>query len=428
MGNSMIASPVAGSLAMDILEEINQIRIIDPHSHIPPDAAAAKSIDDLLSYHYYTELAHSLGMPKACLASDYPARDRCREILTYVCRMDNTVQYSWLLRILKTTLGYAKNAIDPRDADQLFDASLKTYQAPGWENQSLELGPIDQVFLTNDFDDPLSGFDTDRFVPCLRTDELVFHWQKPGVRERLLRRTGVDVSDVASLRKALRELFQYVLNRGARACAISLPPHFHAQEVSESDLTGELLREGPSIGRSQGIFWELAKCCQEFGLPFDLMFGVNRDVFPKGVHQGRDLFDQRISLIQLAPLFNAFPSVMFPVSVLSSAQNSELVAYSWIFPNVIASGHWWYANIPSLIEQDLRARLHGIPREKILGYYSDMYKLEFGPPKYLMFKQVLARVLAQDYVAPGAMTQTQAVGLARDLLRNNPARIFPAKK
>ncbi len=424
----MIASPVTGSLAMDLLEEINQIRIIDPHSHIPPEAAAAKSIDDLLSYHYYTELAHSLGMPKECLALDFPARDRCRKILRYVCRMDNTVQSSWLLRILKTTLGYGKNAIDPLDSDLLFDASLKTYQAPGWERQSLELGPIDQVFLTNDFDDPLEGFDTDRFVPCLRADELVFHWQKPGVRERLYRRTGVEVVDVASLKKALCELFQYFLKRGARACAISLPPTFQAQAVTGSDLTLELLSEGPSVGRSQGIFWELAQCCEDFDLPFDLMFGVNRDVFPKGVHQGRDLFDQRISLIQLAPLFNAFPKVKFPVSVLSSSQNSELVAYSWIFPNVIASGHWWYANIPSLIEQDLRARLHGIPREKILGYYSDMYKLEFGPPKYFMFKQVLARVLAQDYVAPGAMTQSQAVGLAKDLLRNNPARIFPSKK
>ncbi len=422
----MIASPVAGSLAMDILEEINQIRIIDPHSHIPPEAAAAKSIDDLLSYHYYTELAHSLGMPKECLGLDYPARDRCREVLGYVCRMDNTVQYSWLLWILKTTLGYTKNAIEPGDADMLFDASLKIYQAPGWERQSLELGPIDQVFLTNDFDDPLTGFDTDRFVPCLRTDEMVFHWQKAGVKERLWRRTGVEVVDATSLGKALRELFQFFLNRGARACAISLPPTFHAQPVEGADLTMELLKGGPSVGRSQGIFWEIARCCAEFGLPFDLMFGVNRNVFPKGVHQGCDLFDQRLSLIQLAPIFNAFPSVKFPVSVLSSAQNSELVAYSWIFPNVIASGHWWYANIPGLIEQDLRARLHGIPREKILGYYSDMYKLEFGPPKYLMFKQVLARVLAQDYVAPGAMTRNQAVELARDLLRNNPARIFPA--
>lgn len=423
----MIASPIPGSQAADLLEEINRIRIIDPHSHIPPHSPAAKSIDDLLSYHYFTELAHSLGMSQKCLAADFPAKDRCREILRYVSRMNNTVQYSWLLRILKTCLGYPKDSIDPTDSDSLFDHSVHVFGQPDWENRSLEMGPIDQVFLTNDFDDSLEGFDTNRYVPCLRTDELVFHWEKNGVKDRLAQRTGVTVSDSQSLRKALGELFSHFVKRGARACAISLPPSFVAQPVGDVELDFELSNPGPSTIRSQGIFWEIAKCCADFGLPFDLMFGVNRNVFPAGVFQGRDLFDQRISMIQLAPLFNAFPGVKFPVSVLSSPQNSELVAYSWIFPNVIVSGHWWYANIPMLIEQDLRARLHAVPREKILGYYSDMYKLEFGPPKYLMFKQVLARVLAQDYVLPGAMSSTQAIDLAKDLLRNNAERIFPSK-
>ena len=39
---------------------------------------------------------------------------------------------------------------------------------------------IEKVFLTNDFDDPLTGFNTQRYVPCLRTDDLVFHLDKPG--------------------------------------------------------------------------------------------------------------------------------------------------------------------------------------------------------------------------------------------------------
>ena len=79
----------------------------------------------------------------------------------------------------------------------------------------------------------------------------------------------------------------------------------------------------------------LAEHCREFGLPFDLMIGVNRRVYEKGVYQGQDLFDQRTSLIQYAELFNAFPEVTFPISVLTSGQNQELVSYAWIFPNVV---------------------------------------------------------------------------------------------
>ena len=58
------------------------------------------------------------------------------------------------------------------------------------------------------------------------------------------------------------------------------------------------------------------------------MIGVNRQVYANGVYQGQDLFDQRTSLIQYQELFNAFPEVTFPISVLTSGQNQELVSYS----------------------------------------------------------------------------------------------------
>src|SRR5260370_13080891 len=137
-----------------------------------------------------------------------------------------------------------------------------------------------------------------------------------------------------------------------------------------------------------------------------------------------DLFDQGTSLIQYAPLFNAFPQVPFCISVLSSGQNQELVSYSWIFPNVIAFGHWWYSNIPAYIEPDLRARLQAVPKAKQIGYYSDMYKLEFGLPKYNMYRRILAQVLADDFLRPRIYTEAQAVELARLLLRDNVRRIF----
>src|SRR5207249_2339974 len=173
-----------------------------------------------------------------------------------------------------------------------------------------------------------------------------------------------------------------------------------------------------------GAFWLLAEFCREYRLPFDLMIGVNRRVYEKGVYQGQDLFDQRTSLIQYAELFNAFPDVTFCVSVLSSGQNQELASYSWIFPNVYTSGHWWYSNIPAYIEQDARARLHAVPKIKQIGYYSDMYKLEFALPKYNMYRRILAGILANDFLRPKLYTMRQALELARLLLHDNARRIF----
>ncbi len=219
------------------------------------------------------------------------------------------------------------------------------------------------------------------------------------------------MGDGISLKKAIHKLFEHFVSKGAKACAISLPPDFSPCSVSDPD--------DPRF-----VFWTLAEYCREFGLPFDLMIGVNRRIYRNGVYQGQDLYDQRTSLIQYAELFNAFPEVTFPISVLTSVQNQELASYSWIFPNVVTSGHWWYSNIPAYITVDTRARLQAVPKTKQIGYYSDMYKLEFGLPKFNMYRRILAKVLAEDFVRSGATTATGAIDLARHLLRDNVKRIF----
>jgi glucuronate isomerase len=172
------------------------------------------------------------------------------------------------------------------------------------------------------------------------------------------------------------------------------------------------------------VFWLLAEQCQAFKLPFNLMIGVRRRIYERGVPQGQDLFDQRTSLMQYARLFNTFPDVSFCVSVLSSGQNQELVSFGWIFPNVIPCGHWWYSNLPAYIAPDLRARLQVVPKTKQIGYYSDTYKLEFALPKFNMYRRVLAQVIADDFVRPRLLTEIQGIELARFLLRDNARRIY----
>jgi len=412
------------TLTHDLFAEIVKIPLIDPHSHIDPHRPTAKSLDDLLGYHYYTELAHSAGLPKTALAAEVPARNRVAAILGHMDRFDNTAQYAWFIDIARTYLGFQGNRVNAGDAEFLFEAAERTFAQPNWEEQVLRQSNIEKVFLTNDFDDPLTGFDTNRYVPCLRTDDLVFHLQKQAVRDRLARATGIEIGAAADLRRALASLFSHFVSHGAKACAISLPPNFSPAAVSDNDLSAALGDAAGSELLSRGVFWLLAECCQEFKLPFDLMAGVNRRVYCEGVFQGQDLFDQRTSLIQYAELFNAFPQVPFCISVLSSAQNQELASYSWIFPNVVTSGHWWYSNIPVYIENDLRGRLQAVPKTKQIGYYSDMYKLEFGLPKYNMYRRILAKVLANDFVRSGMTDEAGAVALARQILRDNIRRIF----
>ena len=53
-----------------------------------------------------------------------------------------------------------------------------------------------------------------------------------------------------------------------------------------------------------------------------------------------------------------------------------------------------------------------------------MYKLEFGLPKFNMYRRILAQVLADDFVRTKTYTETEALQLAKLLLRGNVERIF----
>ena len=124
------------ALTRDLQSALAAIPLIDPHSHINPHAPASKTLDDILGYHYYTELAHSAGMPQTPLGKDVPPRERVRAILGHMDRFDNTAQYSWFVDIARTFLGFAGDRVTANDADALFDAAEKTSPRPTGNSKS----------------------------------------------------------------------------------------------------------------------------------------------------------------------------------------------------------------------------------------------------------------------------------------------------
>ncbi|GAA4449407.1 glucuronate isomerase [Novipirellula rosea] len=421
-----------------IYQAIASIRLIDPHTHINPHAPASRTLADLLGYHYYSELAHSSGMPKHEIEEPgISPHELVRRLVHNLGPIENTSQYRWLVEICKKFFGFQADRIDTSNWESVYDTAERSMASAQWSQMVLDQSNVEAVFLTNDFDDELSGFDTNTYIPCLRTDDLVFKLHQREVRERLERCSGVALNgSLGSLRSAIRQRFEHFTQNGARACAISLPPWFEPTMVNEgraANALGAVLRHGESVDAahlaalSRAVFWMLAELCDEFKLPFDLMIGVNRGVYAEGVFQGQDLYDSRVSLIQYRELFNTFPEVKFPVSVLASVTNQELVSYAWIFPNVITNGHWWYSNTPSFIHRDAAGRLEAVPQTKQIGYYSDAYKLEFVWPKFDMYRNILANILAEHFVGFNGWSEEQAIELGYKVLRGNVEEIFPSR-
>src|SRR5437773_2949529 len=91
---------MSDQLRQRLFNELDSIRLIDPHTHIEPKAAAGKTLADILGYHYYTELIHSAGMPRTEIEEpNIDPKEKVRRLVERIDPLRNTIQYSWLLEL-----------------------------------------------------------------------------------------------------------------------------------------------------------------------------------------------------------------------------------------------------------------------------------------------------------------------------------------
>ena len=282
-----VADPPPDRTTRELFEEMARWPIYDPHTHIDPRRPAAHHLDEILGYHYYTELAHSAGMPVERVSAELDPGTRVANLAEYLDRIDSTVQYSWLLEIARTFIGFPHDRITPKNIGELVQRADHGLDGDAWDREVWNASKLEAVFLTNEFDDSLEGWDTAAYVPCLRTDDLVLKLNAPMTIARLRLTTDIDVEDYASLRLAIGRVFDRFVRRGARACAISLPPDFtpggsprRAATPIRKAIHGMELRPDEHEEVRCAVFWMLAEFCADFRLPFDLMIGPVRNIYP----------------------------------------------------------------------------------------------------------------------------------------------------
>jgi glucuronate isomerase len=446
---TIVDSPDGKDLAMqptliaELFRQIDALPIVDIHTHIDWKRPTARNIGDILSYHYYTELTHSAeAQPGESPEERFPFDDPeqlTQAIWDKLPLISNTVQYDWLMTISKEYLGLTAGAWRVSDGWQaVFRRSLVVMDRPEWGAQLLAQSHIRRVLLTNRYDEDLQGLDKALFSPCLRTESFLHGIHDSAEREQMAAFLGHPLRQVEDVAAAIDKAVAYFCDHGMAYAALSTPVNMRTFFVAEEEAQRLLDRvnEGAALDARGQETWnayaiaQVCDACRRYGKPFHLMVGVNRNTYAHGVPSGMDLFDSLNSLSGFDYLFNAYPDVLFPTSVLADTTGLELTAAAWIRHNVFPSGHWWYSNQPTDIARELRRRLDVVPRNKLIGYYSDAYYLEFVLPKFRMFKFELATALAErmerSRIHPNMepMTLEGALELAHEMLISNPLRIL----
>lgn len=419
-------------LTQDLYSELCRLPLIDVHTHVDPRRPTARNLADLLGAGHFTDLALATGLEPGMLADAVDPRDRARAVFYHL--MDffpNAAPARWFIEIAHAFLGFQGERLHLSDCSALYRVAEQRMARPDWADEVLATCNIEKLFVGVAFDDTLDGIDTARYVPCLRADELVFHLDRPAVRERLGRATELDMGDAASLELVLTSVFEHFRRRGARAVSLVSPPGFAPLPRAEGDgeqALAALLRGEASAGSAEtrlaglsAAFRALLGHCAAFHLPL-LLLGVNACCAEEPAVPAENLTGRPVWRRRYVELFRDFSAVTFCVA---GSLGEDLAACASSQPNVVACGHGGEAgDVPAAVVAVLRRRLQALPQTKQIGYFTGMERLEFGLPLFNLYRRALAEALATDFVRPRLFNVRQALELGRLLLRDNARRLF----
>lgn len=163
------------------------------------------------------------------------------------------------------------------------------------------------------------------------------------------------------------------------------------------------------------------------GLPFDLMIGVNRQVYQAEVYPGRDLFDCRYSLIMPCPALQCVPRGSVPGQ--RADKRAKPIRNSWSTPGSFPTS--FHAAIGGAVQHP------GLHRAGLAGPTSTAYPSTSNC--WLLLGRLQTRVhsaqarhvsshmaatLARDFVEPRGSSTDRALELGHAILRGNGERIF----
>ncbi|MCS7110679.1 MAG: hypothetical protein N3D82_01800 [Ignisphaera sp.] len=418
----------------ELFDEIKGIPVVDVHQHLNPASLSAKSIDDIVFYHYIVTELVSSGMPRR-LIEECKGIDRLKVAVNYIKYIRNTSTFWCLKSILRDLYGFDLKSLEPDGVEEMVNVVKQKFNDEAWAKHILKNKvPVEKSFLTlNPLEKPVQH-DRDLFTGALRMDPLLPNLTYSNLR-RLEEITSLEIMNSSTLEEAVTTLLRGFAG-SIVAVTINVQPddEFISLSISRSDKS--TVDTYLSVLRSQGSLDPLAKntissyilrvvleFCENQKLAVQFMLGVKRPVAGASPPDYAITLFNPNQILNLARLFSAYPAVKFDVFIADMLLNHPITVIAKNYPNVYLSGYWWYAMYPEIIRSYLRLRLQMLPYNKIGGFFSDAYVADWVYGKAVLVKSQLAHVLA-EFVKEGFMDRGTALEVAKALLSSNAKFLY----
>jgi glucuronate isomerase len=454
------SEPGVRAVARQLYESVQDLPIISPHGHVPPqwlseDIPFSNPTSLLITPdHYVNRMLHSHGVELSALGvaqetiTEQQSRDAFRILCSHWSAYRGTPVRYWLDDQLSGIFG-VKVRPSAGTADQIYDQIASCLDSPEFKPRALyERFKIEVLATTDDPCDDLAAHQflrddeswQGRVIPTFRPDKYLEpaqpNWNAD--IDRLAEVSGIDTGDYDGYIAALENRRQYFKNNGAVSSDHShLDAHTDALEVAEAERIYASARKGEAseveaTALRRHLVSEMARMACDDGLVMTLHPGVRRNhhmpTFEKyGADVGTDIPVQMEFTDALRPMLNRYgshPNFQLVIFTLDETVFSrEVGPLAGFYPGVFAGVPWWFIDAPEAIRRFRGAITESAGFAKTSGFIDDTRAFCSIPARHDMSRRLDAGFVAH-LVAEHRLAEDEAMEVIHDLVVTNPRRAF----
>ncbi len=432
-----------------IANAVNEIRIVDTHEHLMPEALRDEYAVDFgyLLAHYNTTDLVSSGMPLPLLQSvrlpmyryelvfnemlregkdilpperdDLSLEERWRALEPYWERMRNTAYAKQTLLAIKDIFGF-----DDLNGETYAPISqaIAESRVENWYGKVMkEMAKIDLSVV----DIHTTAVDREHFVPAMRMDYIISVGTRTEL-DRIESEEDVAIHSLDDLVRAMCSAMERAVGSGAVAIksALAYRRPLRYEKVTRQEAETAFNRIAADTGH--GPSWTEAKPLQDFMMHQVIRQAVEAGIpmqIHTGLHESNESIVYNSNPTLLVNLFMEYREARFDLFHGGYPYIHEWATLAKNFANVYADMTWLEIISPSVSRGLLHELIETVPGNKIAAFGGDAITVEMAYAHAKMTREVVSRVLSEK-VAEGYMKEAEAVSLAHKILRDNPIELF----
>ena len=438
-------------LAVQLNEQLQEIPVLDAHTHLVGGKLGARGLHDILLYHMVVADLQSAGCPDMGRLSEYPlwpdrqeATRRIESALPYLRHIENTSCF-WGVRIILRNLYDWREPITPGNWRKLDDLIRSRADDRDWHRQIMRRANIarfssELARREEGLDDDILQYSLEWafFTRCQWGEfdtalyELERCWGRPIESPVPIKAGGrpKTVRVIRTLEDVHAAMSHYVATIPYDRL-ISLATHFSTDidlvPVTDAQMAAALARRDQAGPAERDIYASYVneaflQALRPHAGKIVFQFSLAAEPLPTGT--ASRIHPRTIE--QLGRMIAGHPYIRFQCFLASEHANQSLCTFCRELPNFSLSGYWWHNFFPWSIRRLMEERLDMVAANKQVGFFSDAYCVEWSYAKILMVRRQLAEVLAAK-VRQGQYTHEQAIQVARDILYESPQTLLGMK-